>query len=377
MKQKEKNFSLKDQLFNREKVSYIAELIHDAYPDFQTIKFVDDVVEKFPELELMDRIHHIVDILEIYLVHSNDVLDYRESLKILLSALPRELDPDKHDDDFGDFILAPYGFFVAKYGCKEEYLDISLDALEQMTKRFSVEWAIRFFLNAFPDQTFTRMLEWARSDNYHVRRLSSEGTRPNLPWGHKISLQYQEPLQILDILAHDERRFVTRSIANHLNDISKKDPKLVVDTLKKWQSQECQDIEYMISHATRTLVKNGYIPAFELLGYSSHPQINMSDICLKNDSVKIGNELEFSFQITPHKQEKLMIDYTIYFIGKTGKLSPKVFKIKKGTFTHAVHITKKHPFKLMTTKALYPGEHLLEITINGTSVGKKSFTLIG
>ena len=181
----------------------------------------------------MERIYRIVEMLEKYLIHSNDTLDYPSSLNILLSALPPEIDPDKHDDDFGDFIFPPYGYFVAKHGCAETYLDISLDALEQMTKRFSAEWLIRFFLNAFPEQTCAKMIEWSTSQNYHVRRLASEGTRPNLPW-EKTVPNYTQAIQILDTLVADDRRFVTRSVANHLNDISKKGPDLVVVTLKKW-----------------------------------------------------------------------------------------------------------------------------------------------
>ncbi len=375
MKQESKNFSLKDQLFNRDKVTYIAGLISDASPSFQTTQFIDEVLGKFPELELMERIHHIVDMLEKYLVHSDNTLDYPASLNILLWALPPELDPDKHDDDFGEFILAPYGAFVAKYGCSEVYLGISLDALEQMTKRFSSEFPIRVFLNTFPEPTFQKMITWSQSDNYHVRRLASEWTRSNLPWGQKIDLEYRRPLQILDTLAQDDRRFVTRSVANHMNDIAKIDPELVVTTLKKWQPKKFSDIDYIILHSTRTLVKNGFMPAFDLLWYHASPKLEMSELQMTHTSVQIGTELEFSFQLDLQQPEKLMIDYTIHFIWKTGKTSAKVFKLKKGNYEGKVDVIKKHPLKLMTTKSLYPWEHILEISINGRKMAKKIFTL--
>lgn len=92
----------------------------------------------FPKLELKERIEHITVCL-------HDCLpgDYLAALDILLRSLPPELDPDKTDDDFGDFIFAPLSLFVAKYGCTEEDLAVSLDALCEITKRFSAEDAIR------------------------------------------------------------------------------------------------------------------------------------------------------------------------------------------------------------------------------------------
>jgi len=213
MKETKKKFSLKDTLFNQDTVSYFSWLIFSAYPDFDKKNFTKDILEQFPKLELMDRIHCIVSMLNKYLPD-----DYETSLNILLESLPEELDPNKQDDDFGHFIMAPYSYFVAKYGCNKEYLDISLNALEQMTKRFSAEFAIRKFFNEFEEASYNKMLEWSLSDNYHVRRLASEGSRPNLPWGNKIWLDYRKTIAILDNLYTDKTRFVTRSVANHLND---------------------------------------------------------------------------------------------------------------------------------------------------------------
>ena len=378
MKQTEKNFSLKDQLFNQNKVSYLSWLILWAYPEFPAQQFEDEVMAAFPKLELLDRIHYMVDMLEKHLSISPwSAMDYPHCLNILLSSLPAPLDPNKHDDDFWDFIMAPYGYFVAQYGCSEQYLEISFAALEEMTKRFSCEWAIRAFFKHFELQTLRQMLKWSQSDNYHVRRLASEGSRPSLPWGNKIALKYNKTLPILDNLCHDTRRFVTRSVANHLNDISKLDPKLVVDTLKRWQIEQAQDIDYIISHATRTLVKQWDHGALELLGYNPNPNVSLEHVQLNTTVVIIGNALEFGFDITAHSREPVIIDYSIHFVSKSWKLLPKVFKLKKLTLStwKTVHISKNHPFKLMTTKALYPGLHKLDITVNGKTYIQQEFEL--
>jgi 3-methyladenine DNA glycosylase AlkC len=46
--------------------------------------------------------------------------------------------------------------------------------LEILTKRFSMEFAIRPFFQTFPSETLKQMEIWSTSDNYHVRRFASE-----------------------------------------------------------------------------------------------------------------------------------------------------------------------------------------------------------
>ncbi|MBT2365745.1 hypothetical protein J7E88_10570 [Streptomyces sp. ISL-10] len=65
-------------------------------------------------------------------------------------------------------------------------------------------------------------------------------------------------IPLLDRLFADPTRYVTRSVANHVNDISKKDPNLALDTLERWQSsgrRRPREMGYVIRHAARTLVR--------------------------------------------------------------------------------------------------------------------------
>ncbi|MDQ7023738.1 MAG: DNA alkylation repair protein [Candidatus Gracilibacteria bacterium] len=293
----------------------------------------------------------------------------------------------RRGDNFGDFIFAPYCDYIRKYGCNKDNLDFSLFAQEKFTAYASAEDSIRYFLNKFEDETFEKMIEWSSSKNYFLRRLSSEGTRAKLPWCQKINLDYKKTIQILDNLYFDKSRFVTRSVANHLNDISKIDSDLVIDVLEKWrisvETRQCLvstdiDLDYIISHGTRTLVKVGNKRTLEFLGYSSNPQIELKNFIITNREVKIGEKLEFDFDIFLEKSESLIIDYKVYFVGKNGKLLPRVFKLKKigGTQGLLLQISKTHKLKLMSTKALYTGTHFVEIIINGNSFGKKEFELI-
>lgn len=370
-------FSLKDFLFNETKVTQVAENIQKTYPEFQIEKFIKRVVDKFPELKLKERITWIVENFKEFLPQ-----DYRQAVQILLNSLPPENDNTKSDDDFGDFIYAPFSEFVARYGCNKNDLFFSLNALKEITTRFSAEDSIRYFINAFPEETLKELLKWSSDPHYHVRRLASEGTRPKLPWSQKISISPEEALPILNNLYFDKTRFVTRSIANHMNDISKSNPELVLKTLKKWKEskkQNSKEMDFIIIHSLRTLVKLGNPEAIKFLGFSPNPQVEVLDFKIKDSPIKIGDTLEFEFKIKSKEDEKLIIDYIIYFQDKRGNgNSKKVFKIKKIEMkkSEVIIIQKKHPFrKNMTTRKLYPGKHKIELQINGKKLKVKNFDL--
>lgn len=367
---------LKDLLFNKAKVEQVAGEIHRVHPSFKKNEFVRDVVVKFPELELKARISWITECLKKYLPG-----DYQRTVGILIKALPTPNNPELSDDDFGDFIYAPYAEYVAKNGCDKEHLEFSLRAFREMTTRFSSEDAIRYFINAFPKETLRELLSWTKDSHYHVRRLCSEGTRPKLPWSQKINILITAPLPILNNLFSDKTRFVTRSVANHINDISKIDPDLALDTLTKWQKsgkQKLVEMDYIVRHALRTLVKQGNSKAMNMLGFSHTPQVSVSKFIVPKQ-VKMNTALEFSFAIQSEEDTSVLIDYILYFQNKTGKLNrKKVFKLTKFALAKnkSVVISKRHMLReQMTTRTLYSGKHEVEIQINGKRLAKESFLL--
>ncbi|MEM9266968.1 MAG: DNA alkylation repair protein [Cyanobacteria bacterium P01_F01_bin.13] len=370
------SFSLKDQLFNPEKVDYLGTLISQVYANFPQQAFYQDVVSAFPDLELKERIAHITACL-----HKHLPGDYPEVLAIILNALPPELDPNKTDDDFGDFIFAPLSLFVATYGCTPDYLDVSLKALKEITKRFSAEYAIRYFINAFPEETFAFLLDCSTDNNYHVRRWATEGSRPKLPWAQKLITDYKKPLPILETLYSDKTRYVTRSVANHLNDISKIDAALVLETLQRWQAdkrQTEQEMSFITSHALRTLVKQGDQKALKLLGFGAKPDITVTNLSTITPKVNVGSTFEFSLDICSHKSQKLVVDYLMQFASDGKKRPQKVFKIKQLELKkgETVSLKKKHPMRLMTTRRLALGEHKIVLQVNGQEFGSLTFDLM-
>lgn len=368
---------LKDQLFTEAKVRQVATEIRRVCRPFDADGFVRAVVARFPELELKARIAWMAECL-----HESLPKDYERAVQSFVSSLPPPADPTQGDNDFGDFIYAPHSAFVARYGCAREHLDCSLDALYEFTQRFSAELAIRSFLNAFPEETLARLSVWVRDAHYHVRRLCSEGTRPKLPWAEKIAIPVEAPLPLLDVLVADTTRFVTRSVANHLNDISKTDPDLTIDTLARWRKSDLQDpkeMAYVVRHALRTLVKQGNPRALALLGFSPAPRLSVSKLVVPKE-VRMNTALELSFTLTAKEDVDVVIDYVLHFRNKAGKLnSKKVYKLAKLSLTKntPVSVSKRHPLrKNMTTRTLYPGEHALEIQINGAVYAKAPFLLV-
>ena len=124
------SFSLKDQLFNKQKVEYMSGLIKNIYQ----------------------------------IILKNLVIYY-------LKSLPKIIENWKMDNNFWDFIFCPYSDFVRKKWCNKKDLKFSLNVLEKMISNFSAEVSIRYFLNEFETETFDKMIEWSKSKNYHHRRL--------------------------------------------------------------------------------------------------------------------------------------------------------------------------------------------------------------
>lgn len=373
----QEKFSLKDHLFNAEKVAFLAEAIAAVYPNFEKEKFQAETVSAFPNLELKERIAHIRQCLRMYLPS-----DYQAAVRVILAALPIPLDENLSDDDFGDFIHAPYSDFVAHYGCDAVNLDFSLAAIKEITKRFSAEYAIRFFINTFPSETMQALTDWAKDSNYHVRRLCSEGTRPMLPWAQKIVIKPEATLPILHQLFVDKTRFVTRSVANHLNDITKKNPDLVLEILQKWQNSKQQsekEMAFIIKHALRNLIKDGNAKALALVGIGDSQGVTISDL-QHDESIKMNNKLHFSFLLRAETAKPLLVDYIVHFQSKQSTMSnKKVFKLSAFDASPDVSISvkKSHVFRAdMSTRQLYAGTHKVDIQVNGSVLASFEFELM-
>src|SRR5690606_16001242 len=113
-----------------------------------------------------------------------------------------------------------------------------------------------------------------------------------LPWGQKLHLLIEKPeqtLPILEKLKFDSELFVRKSVANHLNDIAKDHPTLVLKTLKKWKAQaqgeNLERIQWIIRHALRTLIKAGHPEALKLIGVNTNCKLDLSDFKMSRKKI--------------------------------------------------------------------------------------------
>ncbi len=369
-------FSLKDHLFNRQKVEYLAALFASHNASFSERKFVASVMRKLPSLELKQRITLIAETLENHLSRH-----FPDAAVQLVESLPPRLDESKTDDDYGDFIIAPLGEFVVRNGMSREHLALSLQTLKEITQRFSMEDAVRAFIRQFPQETLRELTRWTKDSNYHVRRLVSESTRPLLPWSGRIDLPVEAALPLLNKLHADRTRYVTRSVANHLNDIAKTNPELVIQALQNWRDlarQDREELQWMTRHALRTLIKRGHAGSLCLLGFNPAPRLSLGELRISKHRLTPGETLAFTLEISALRDESLVIDYAIDFVKAGGKRSTKVFKAAKLSMKKGETRTlcKKHKLHAQaTTYQLYAGKHLLTIQINGQSVVAAPFII--
>jgi 3-methyladenine DNA glycosylase AlkC len=332
------------------------------------------VLAEFPALSLKARISHIVAVLTEHLPK-----EFFAAQQVLAAALPAPLDPSLSDDDFGEFIWVIPGEYVATYGCEAQHLETALAFLRESTKRFSAENAMRPFLQHFPDITLAFLTDCTTDPNYHVRRLASESTRPLLPWSPRVTLPSKPVFTILDSLHSDPTRYVTRSVANALNDYTKLDPSRVIKHLKRWQKlkqQNPKELTWLTKHALRTLVKEAHPHAMATLGLTTNPKFRLQHLTIDNE-VTIGGTLQVQAQLLALASQTLDIGVRLYFRKKDGKHTSKRYKIKQAAFQKgdAITVNKRIPIKPMTTRTLYPGEQFVAIEVNGVERTKQAFTL--
>ena len=132
----------------------------------------------------------------------------------------------------------------------------AINAIEEITKRNTGEYAIRPFIRMYPADTLQRMTLWAKSENFHLRRLASEGLRPKLPWSAKLATFNDNPkpvFKILEMLKEDDVMFAKKSVANHLTDWLKVNKQPTVDLIKKWSKSDNKNTQWIIKKATRKI----------------------------------------------------------------------------------------------------------------------------
>lgn len=354
------------EIFNRERLLHIAEQTTAIYPAFDTKAFLAHVAHDLDDQSLMQRLNRVSRGL-----HAGLPADYRQALAVLYELAPRL------NSGFVTLILPEY---VALYG--QHDFDRSMQALKFFTAFGSSEFAVRHFLRLDFQRALHIMQGWSQDENEHVRRLASEGSRPRLPWSFRLETLRVDPtpvLPILDNLRADSSLYVRKSVANHFNDITKDNPDWVLEQIEGW-SLENPHTAWIARHALRSLIKKGDRRALTIMGAGEKAQVKVEHTRITPALIRLGDNLSLSFQVTStssHSQ-RLIIDYAIHYVKKSGGTSAKVFKLKTLELGpgESVAMTRKLQVRNFTTRAHYPGAHELDILINGECLASSRFELL-
>lgn len=366
-------FQLKN-IYNRDYIKAFSEELTEIYPDFDKNRFRRLVFDKsWDLLELKQRMRHITQCL-------HDLLpqDFQKASKIL-SDYSKAFQKKTPGIDSQSFELMFLPDFIEVYGI--DHYTTSIKAIEIITKTTSAEFAVRPFIEKYPEKMLAQMMKWAGHKNYWVRRLATEGCRPRLPWGMALKELKKDPspiLPILEKLIDDPADTVRRSVANNLNDISKDHPKVVYKISKKHIGQNNLK-DRLLKHACRGLLKKGDTQILRLFGFGDPGKVAVSKLKMEPSKMQIGDSGYFSFEIISKtkSEKKLRLEYAVYYVKSNGSLSKKVFQISEKPFKsgQSQTIKKKQRFTDFTTRKHYPGIHELAIIVNGIEKAKINFEL--
>ncbi len=358
--------------FDREAARALAAQVAAAWPRFDEQGFVRRATRGLGKLEFAGRVQQLSDALAATLPES-----VPEALGVLVASLPEPL-PDCEAVTDG-YLQWPVGQFIADHGLL--HLDASFDAMVELTQRFSAEFAIRPFVAERPDETFAWLETLTGHPSPHVRRLCSEGTRTRLPWGRRLRALAADPTPvwpILEALKDDPERYVQRSVANHLNDVAKDHPALVVKRCRAWSKGAGEGRQWIVRHALRSLVKAGDPDALALIGFGRPLRLEAT-LRARPGRIAVGESvrLEARLETRATRAQDLMLDYVVHYVRKGDRSSEKVFKWKQVRLParSTLELEKLHSMRATTVRALYPGLHRVELQANGERIAETRFRL--
>lgn len=363
-------------VYNIDFFNMFTEVISETYPSFKTDQFLTDIFDNdWNDRELKQRMRHTTKTL-----HNQLFKDYNKSISVLLNFIQLWNDKNIQSGKYDSLAFMFLPDYIEQYGL--EHYETSINAIEIVTIFTSCEFAIRPFIKKHPKKSMAQMFKWASHKNHHVRRLASEGSRPRLPWAMALPDLKNDPapiLPILEKLKNDSSLYVRRSVANNLNDIAKDNPNVVIKIAKQWKGKT-EETDWVIKHASRTLLKQGNQELMKLFGFGNVDSVKIDNFKTVKEKVEIGKNLEFSFNIlnTSKTSLKIRLEYGIYYLKANGSLSKKVFKISEKNYpkNSITEINKKQSFKIITTRKFYTGNHQLSIIVNGIEFNKLDFELI-
>lgn len=352
---------------------------------FDSEEFRRTALDGLDDLELKGRIRHIAQAFGAALPD-----DFPAAAAVLDAVLALPVGDNGHPAGLDGWESWPIIEWVGLAG--RQHPDVALDLLMRSTSLSSAEFAIRPYLDDDLDATMEQLGQWVDSDDEHVRRLVSEGTRPKLPWGAGLAVAKENPfyaVELLDRLVGDDSEYVRRSVSNHLNDLCRVAPEGALAVARGWSERAdeaaeagdevaAQQIRWIVTRGIRTLVKAGDPVAMQLLGYDPEVEIE-AELVVRSPSVVLGGAVEWELRLRSlaPRPTPLIVDYVIDFVRANGTSGPKVFKwstFELGSGEERT-LARRHKVVPITTRTYHSGRHRIAVQVNGRVVADGTFDL--
>ena len=187
--------------FNKKLIQNIAKHFQQQWAEFDSKAFVASASKNLASLELKERSEQIMQALNRHLPD-----DYVHAAKIVTASLgdydnkdllTADRDRSGIDSGISGWAIMPLCHYVGIHGY--DHFDISMKLFKELTKRFTAEFGIRFFILRAPKKTLSHIKRWSKDPCKHVRRLASEGIRPRLPWAMQLPMFIKAPQPVLEI----------------------------------------------------------------------------------------------------------------------------------------------------------------------------------
>jgi 3-methyladenine DNA glycosylase AlkC len=353
--------------FDAQRYQSLAKQLQSVAPKFDAKGFLKHTLTNLDNRSLMQRLGETAVAAERFLPGN-----YRQKVALLKEVAPM----------IGhEFVAIFLCDFVARYGRGRADGAFSLKALHYFTNYGSAEFAVRPFIQDDLTGTLRIMEGWTRDENEKVRRLASEGCRPRLPWGQKLTALVKDPnpiTGILEALKSDPALFVRKSVANNLNDIAKDHPDWVIRRLTAWD-RSIPGTAWIAKHAARTLIKKGHPEALHLFGFGAKPRLR-ADFSVSPSRIQLGDTilLELKLHSTSDTPQHLAIDYVMHYARGNDRSSTKVFKWTELELPAKTDlgIQKRQTIRDFSTRKHYPGRHKVEVQINGIRMAESAFEIV-
>jgi 3-methyladenine DNA glycosylase AlkC len=357
-------------MYNSQFFEHLCPVIKEVVPDFGERRFVYSVFDKtWPDLELKQRTRQVTKALGECLPS-----DYPKAIEMVVNIC--RLLQNRKGTLLPTYPLIFLPDYVEQYGM--DHFELSMHAIEESTKLVSAEFAIRPFIAKYPSETMAMMLKWSKNSHVAVRRLSSEGCRPRLPWGMGLPFLKKDPSPILPILENlktDPSESVRRSVANNLNDIAKDHPEIALRISQQWKSTG-SETDWIIKHGCRTLLKRGNAKVLTLHGFNPKARGRIKNLKI-SEKVRIGESLNFQFEFMNSEKSstRYRIDYIIDYLTRSGNISTKIFKLTEYRFEPGQQLLfkRKKSFANFSTRIHFKGHHQLRIMANGVELAARKF----